>query len=692
MAYTLKLSNGQLLLNLPDQQSDKVTTSLTLIGKNVNAYGTDINQNYIKILENFANSTPPPGNNLVGQIWYDSAKQQLKVFTASNQYKPVGAPIISATRPATLSPGDLWYDTTTQQLKFLESSSNLVVIGPATDVTVGKSGWVTEIYNTVTNQAAEGLYSNGKLLGILSDRAFTASTTLTNLTEIGIGLTANTSDGLPFEFFGTATYATALIKDTDGVKSVVTATQFLLNAPPNIRFDYPVTIISSSTNALEVGYFQDIVLYQQGYIAGVTTLASQVTATILVNNTNEDFEIRVKSGGFPLKAPPIHIDSNNARIGIFNTVPTTDLDIIGDVKITGDLIVTGASTEITTEKIQLTDKVFTLAFDPTGLLDAAQRDVNADGAGIVVKAAIDKEFKWYFTSPDTGSQNVWSLTDDLELRYSTSTYRIANQIVLSQTALGPSVTSALGLTQIGQLQTARIAGLQFNTSSTYSTLTSYTSLVGVTNPDTIIVIGDSQTRQIEFAQKKLINAASPVVGDSSSTVATKGYVDDMIDVSRNVKAGITIDVTGDYVFDLLNGPEPIASSPVDPNLDDFVIEMLSKIFDPTIPVPYDTPNGTIAKVMVVRYSTPTATVTSDPIDLGLPVDVFNTVGDPEQVINYNQNLVARATFDLDANAPLTVNRAIKQYIVSPTTGLWTTLDFPIASGSGTNLIWDDGTW
>jgi hypothetical protein len=260
MAYTLKLSNGQLLVNLPDQTSDKVTTSLTLIGKNVNAYGTDINQNYIKILENFANSTPPPGNNLVGQVWYDSAKQQLKVFTASNQYKPIGAPIISATRPPTLSPGDLWYDTTAQQLKFLETSANLVVIGPSTDITVGKSGWVTEVYNTVTNQTAEGLYSNGTLLGILSDTAFTASTTLTNLTEIGVGLTANTSDGTDFQFFGTATYATALSYKIGATSYVVTATQFLINQAPNIRFDHPVTIISSLTNALEVGYFQDIVL------------------------------------------------------------------------------------------------------------------------------------------------------------------------------------------------------------------------------------------------------------------------------------------------------------------------------------------------------------------------------------------------------------------------------------------------
>jgi hypothetical protein len=685
MAYTLKLSNGQLLLNLPDQQSDKVTTSLTLIGKNVNAYGTDINQNYIKILENFANSTPPPGNNLVGQVWYDSAKQQLKVFTASNQYKPVGAPIISATRPATLSAGDLWYDTTTQQLKFLESSSNLVVIGPSTNVVTGKSGWVTEVYNTLTNQTAEGLYSNGTLLGILSNTAFTASTTLTNLTEIGVGLTANTSDGFDFQFFGTATYATALSYKVGTTSYVVTATQFLINQAPNIRLDHPLTIISSASNALEVGYFQDILLYQQGYVDGVTTLASQVTATIAVNNTDEDFELTIKSGGDPFKAPPIHIDSNNAYIGIFNTTPTADLDIIGDVKISGDLIVTGATTEITTEKIQLTDKVFTLAFDPTGNLNPAQRDVNANGAGIVVNAGIPKEFKWYDESPDTGARNIWSLTDDLELRYSTSTYRIANQIVLSQTSLGASVTAS-NLTSIGELTSATIANIRFSTSGT-----DWTS-IAPTPGGKVLLIGAGDALRIEFAQKKLVNAASPVVGDSPSTVATKGYVDDMIDVSRNVKAGITIDVTGEYVFDPLNGPETIAASPTDPNLDQFVIEMLSKLFDPTIPVPYDTPNGTIGKVMVVRYSTPTATVVSNPIDLGLPVDVLNTVGDPEQVINYNQNLVARATFDLDANAPLTVNRAIKQYIVSPSTGLWTTLDFPIGSGSGTNLIWDDGTW
>ena len=145
MAYTLRLTNGKILVSLPDQQFDNVTTSLTLIGKNVNAYGTDINQNYIRILENFANTTAPTAP-LVGQLWFDTVNQQLKVCTFNKEFKPVGTPTISATEPTTSGIGDLWYDSTTEQLKFKTPDSKFVVIGPNYDATVGKSGWVTEQY------------------------------------------------------------------------------------------------------------------------------------------------------------------------------------------------------------------------------------------------------------------------------------------------------------------------------------------------------------------------------------------------------------------------------------------------------------------------------------------------------------------------------------------------------------------
>jgi len=82
MSYTLKLTNGQILLTLADQQTDNVTTSLTLIGKNVNAYGTYLNDNFIKLLENFSN-TVSPTSPLTGQLWFDTNSHQLNVYNGT---------------------------------------------------------------------------------------------------------------------------------------------------------------------------------------------------------------------------------------------------------------------------------------------------------------------------------------------------------------------------------------------------------------------------------------------------------------------------------------------------------------------------------------------------------------------------------------------------------------------------------
>jgi hypothetical protein len=114
--------------------------------------------------------------------------------------------------------------------------------------------------------------------------------------------------------------------------------------------------------------------------------------------------------------------------------------------------------------------------------------------------------------------------------------------------------------------------------------------------------------------------------------------------------------------------------------------------DPTeTDFPYDTPDGTIVKVLVTRTFTPQVTVVSDPIDLGIPVEVIDIDSNVRTVINYNQNLVAQATFDIQSGSPLTVQRAIKQYQLL--SGVWTSIDYPRGSGSGTNQVWPtNGQW
>ena len=109
MAYTLKLTNGKILLNLSDQKTDELTTSLTLIGKNVSAYGTYYNSNFIHLLENGANSTPP-GAPLTGQLWWDSSANLLKVYNGTT-FKTISAatassPVVTSTGTAVpLLPG-----------------------------------------------------------------------------------------------------------------------------------------------------------------------------------------------------------------------------------------------------------------------------------------------------------------------------------------------------------------------------------------------------------------------------------------------------------------------------------------------------------------------------------------------------------------------------------------------------------
>ena len=97
------------------------------------------------------------------------------LYTETNEFKPVGNPTISPTKPITLTVGDFWFDSTAGQLKFQKDSDSLIVIGPVYDASVGKSGWLTETIqdNNNNTQTVANLYVNDSLMGILSNVDFT---------------------------------------------------------------------------------------------------------------------------------------------------------------------------------------------------------------------------------------------------------------------------------------------------------------------------------------------------------------------------------------------------------------------------------------------------------------------------------------------------------------------------------------
>jgi hypothetical protein len=82
MSYIVNNSRGQIIAVIPDGTINTTSTCQTLVGKNVAPYGEYEVENLVHQLENFANSSPP-GNPILGQLWYDTSTGLLKVYTGT---------------------------------------------------------------------------------------------------------------------------------------------------------------------------------------------------------------------------------------------------------------------------------------------------------------------------------------------------------------------------------------------------------------------------------------------------------------------------------------------------------------------------------------------------------------------------------------------------------------------------------
>jgi hypothetical protein len=174
MAYTILRADGSILLELADGRVDDTTTSLTLIGRNRDGYGEQLNNNLVKLLSNFANtSINPPRNPITGQIWYDRTAKRLKVY--DGEFRILSGAILSGTRPTNANIGDLWFDTINNQLKILNQDSELLV-GPSFSSLVGENGWslpATLIKDdNATSRNLTLLKNYGKTIGVISSEPF----------------------------------------------------------------------------------------------------------------------------------------------------------------------------------------------------------------------------------------------------------------------------------------------------------------------------------------------------------------------------------------------------------------------------------------------------------------------------------------------------------------------------------------
>ena len=300
MAYTINKTDGTVFATVADGTVN-TTSSVTIIGKNYAGYGEFLGENFIKLLENNANSTAP-SSPLSGQLWYDTGNTLLKVYSGT-QWKNLGAATASATSPTGGVAGDMWFDSTNSQLKVYDGST-WVLVGPAFTSGTGTSG---AIVDTITDDGATDhvvvkLYVEDTIVGMISkDATFTPDVAVSGFATVkpGIQLSTSVANAL---FQGSSTDAQLL----DGIDS----TGFL-SSTTNDTTSGTLGVLNDS--GLNVGADQDFRVSVSG-------------ADVTVRNATSDGDILIKVNDGGVTTTALTVDGATSRCIVAGD-PTTNLGV-----------------------------------------------------------------------------------------------------------------------------------------------------------------------------------------------------------------------------------------------------------------------------------------------------------------------------------------------------------------------------
>jgi hypothetical protein len=500
MSYQLNKTDGTILTELIDGQIDRNSTNLVLVGRNFTGFGEFINENFIRLLENFAN-TAAPSNPLTGQLWWDVSEQRLKVYDGA-VWKASGGPFVQGTRP-TMVAGDLWIDNLNNQV-YAFDGTDLILIGPIYTETQGLSGFQVDSVLDLQSRSRTvvKLFIGNALVGVFSNLTFTPIFTQRILELV----TEDNPNGIIFEgfnivnkstfkLFGIAEGANSLITEAG---TVVTAEQFL----PSDRDGVTVgTLTIQNAGGLTIGLSQNNV---QRVIGQRFFIENQLR--------DHDLSLRVRSSKFQsLIVDAVYIDAERGRVGIFTTdrLPQATLDVEGDLRVTGDLLIEGQTTTIETATLRVEDKNIELAYtsDSTPI-----NDTGATGGGITLLSSNgNKTFQWELAT------NSWTSNVNVDLASSSDSYKIAGSTKLTNTSL-TNIQFAPNLTQIGTLEFLNVDSININN----NTISSSIAMGLVATAGVNITAGGNIAIQ---DNRKITGLATPT---DNQDAANKIYVDTQI--------------------------------------------------------------------------------------------------------------------------------------------------------------------
>jgi hypothetical protein len=270
MAYIVNKYNGVAIATVQDGTVDH-TTDLTFIGKNYAGYGEVQNENFLHLLENFANTTEPP-RPVEGQIWYDKTSRVLK-FHDGFRFK-AAAVEYGSTIPTNPSLGDLWWDSTLNKLYSFSGSgerSGFHLVGPDNNTshisvqvrtvrdTTSTEGGVHDVVEIIANGDVVAIFNNGPAFDVLETdpidatdpdafrsikQGITLRHTLNDPAHAGVSHSGSSN----WQFWGTASDASKLGGVASNLYALTTGTTFTGVANFNAGLTVKLLTVSEDSN------------------------------------------------------------------------------------------------------------------------------------------------------------------------------------------------------------------------------------------------------------------------------------------------------------------------------------------------------------------------------------------------------------------------------------------------------------